>query len=180
MRFTPNARTFWITAGATLALLALVSSLAFLAVRYVRERSVVLAEAHRELARLEARRRELVAAERILELRSGELAQIERAFADPSAPLPFIEGIEDLGRRVGVRVELKLGDAPAGGRSSAYVVEARGAFRNVLTFLERMESLPFLTRIRAVEFRRSERPDPESPAGAAGTELTLAVETVAP
>jgi len=112
-----------------------------------------LAEVRREGARLEEERAAVSAATRMLEAIARERELLAASFVDAAEPLPFIEAIEGLGRRAGVKVELALASGGSGGRADAYTVRASGSYPAVMAFLKHLESLPFLVDFGDVEIR---------------------------
>ena len=145
----------FLIAAAAMGLAALTAVIAFgFAVRYTLREWDVLAEARGELAGDEAVRRGVGQANAALDGIAAERALLESSFANPDDLLPFIESIEALARRIGVRAELAL---TSGGNQpmDKYQINIEGEFRQVMLFLRTLESLPFLTTLGDTEISRT-------------------------
>lgn len=117
----------------------------------VRRDARVLAEVRRELSRREERQQAVIAASRTLAGLERERSLIAASFADPGEPLVFVETIERLAERFGARAELQLAGNES--RADAYDITVVGPFRGVFSFLERLESLPYLVELDEVDLR---------------------------
>lgn len=125
----------------------------FLGLRMIRHNWEGFALARAELDSLEQRRAASAAAAQLLKKLEPERAVINESFADPAAPLPFIETIEELGRHFGVAVELAIASGESRTAAAAYLLSAEGSFEGVMSFLKNLELLPFHTSLTAVELR---------------------------
>jgi len=114
-----------------------------------------LAGARADLANAEVVRRNLNGAEQRIAALAPEVAATRASFADPQDPLPFIEAVELLGRRLGVKVELTLASAAAADPADAYRVAVSGPFPQVAAFLRMLGSFPFLITTGDVELKRT-------------------------
>ena len=137
-------RRFWFSTAIASAAVLAVAALGGYGVAYVRRSAQVLVEAKRDLGALEKRRNEIDAAVAALKRLDREARLIQGAFPSPADPLPFIERIEGLGRRAGVRVDLALAPGTGGALGEEYVLKANGSFRRVMSFFQNLEALPFL------------------------------------
>ncbi len=144
----------------------------------------ILSSSRREFETSEKQRNVLAEAVRSLELLTPERDLIRTSFTDPANPLPLIETIENLGRRLGVRVNLALVGSEG---SPSYAVTAEGTFPEVLQFLDRLESLPFLVQfgdvriVRGGGLRKSSEVDPEeTQVSRSLVSLTTTVRTITP
>lgn len=117
----------------------------------VRRDARLLAEVRRELSRREERQQAVIAAGRALAGLERERSLIAASFADPAKPLIFVEAIERLAERFGARAELQLAGNES--RADAYDIAVVGPFRGVFSFLERLESLPYLVELDEVDLR---------------------------
>ncbi|RJQ37559.1 hypothetical protein C4552_00800 [Candidatus Parcubacteria bacterium] len=145
---------FWIVAAA-MGLVALGAIIAFVfAVQYVLQEWDVLAAARAGLGGDEAVRRGVGVANDLLVQNANDLAVLESSFADPKNPLPFIESIEALGRRLGVRAELTL-TSGSDTLADRYQINADGEFIRVMAFLRSLEALPFLIVLGDVTISRA-------------------------
>lgn len=150
----PGERKFWIAVSAATAVVLALALAALLAVRAIYADWRLHAEAGRELARLEGKRGAVLAASSARRRLGEEERLIRSSFVNPADPLPFIEAVEALGRRFGLKVELAVGSQGSGG--SAYLVRTRGSFRQVMPFFQKLESFPFLISIGDSEMRVGE------------------------
>lgn len=162
-----GARQFWIVATVATLLVAAAAGVYAYGVRWIVRDWAILSAARADLERSEAARRALGAAERRIAAREQDIATIETSIADPANPLPFIEAVEGLGRRLGVKVELTLASPASAGEADAYLITASGPFPKVATFLERFGSFPFLVTTGDAEIIRT---------GAAGAGVPLSDE----
>ena len=153
---------FWITVAAAAAGAAVMAVLAFLAVRSVAAHWALIASAERERAAIERGRGDAEAVRRAIELLKAETGIIRAGFADPKSPLPFIEAIEELGRRSGLKVDLALGSGSGSG-AGGYLLRAEGSFREIFSFLGHLESLPFLAELGNAEIVRLGGGEAEAP-----------------
>lgn len=177
-----SVRRFWVTAGVSAAAVVAAAAVAILLLGAVGRSATALATARRDLTMLEARRVEISAAAAAFEQLGAERAAIAASFASPSDPLPFIERVENLGRRFGLKVELALAPGAGGAEGRDYAMRTAGSFRSVTSFFRSLESFPFLIEIGDAEFRRAEAVAPSGRAGRAepGVELDVSIRTVAP
>ncbi len=149
------ARKFWLALALSLGVVAGVLALVAYGVGYLRTSWEVLGGARREIAILERRDEDLRAALETLARLESEQAIIAAGFSNPADPLPFIELIEELGRRSGVRAELTVAPSASGrGGGEWYMLLAEGKFSAVMAFSKNLESLPFLAEFGNVELRR--------------------------
>lgn len=144
---------FWLTVFTALAVLAALSALAVFELRYVRVSWEVLSSGRRELSDFERESGNLTAAAGALERLAPEQELLRSSFADPQEPLAFIESIESLGRRFGLKLELSLAGGQGGDSVQAYAVTAAGTFRPAMSFFRNLESLPFLIELGDAEMR---------------------------
>lgn len=153
-RLRPGKKRFWVVtalAGAAVVAMIGLDGWGFAAVRRDQR---VLAAVRRELAIREEQQKAVVSAGRALKRLNTERALIESSFADPAEPLEFIETIERLARRLGLRAELQFaGESGAG--ADAYDVSVEGPFSKVFAFFQRLESLPYLVKLDEVDLARS-------------------------
>lgn len=150
--FAGIPRKFWLALLLTFMVYGAAFAAGIFGLGYIRANWQVLTSARRELAELEKRHQKIVAAAAALERLQSERELISSSLVNPAEPLLFIEKIEALGRRSGVKVELSLASGPAGG-SQNYILSANGTFRKVMSFFRNLESLPFLTDFGDVEMR---------------------------
>lgn len=144
---------FWLAVFAALAVLAAFSALAVFELRYIRLSWEVLSSARREFSDLEKRRGNLTEAAEALGRLEPQRQLLRSGFAVPDQPLPFIESVESLGRRFGLKTELSLAGGPGEGGVQTYSVSAVGTFRQAMSFLRNLESLPFLIEPGDAEMR---------------------------
>lgn len=155
MFFTLAGRTkFLILLSVLTAVVALLFAATFWGVHFIYDNWKSLADARRELKVLEQRRESVSSALHLLTDLDDERLTIESSFSDPANPLRFFEGVENLGRRLGVKVELRQASAAV---TDQYIVTADGTFRQVFSFLRSLETMPFLmssgdAEINAVSF----------------------------
>lgn len=142
---------FWIASALSAAIVFAALGLAIAAIRAVDSNNRVLETARRDLALLERRRSEYLSSRTALDHLAGERDLIRGAFPDPAAPLPFIETIEALGRRYGLRIELAFAQTAERMDGTAFLVTASGPFAGVMPFFGQLESLPFLAELRSAE-----------------------------
>ncbi|MBI4132880.1 MAG: hypothetical protein HY473_02240 [Candidatus Sungbacteria bacterium] len=171
-----SRRKFWLLTLLVAVLLAFALGAGIAGVEYVRRAWWELAASRAEIERLAGEREAVTAAGRALVELSEDEALIRASFATPADALPFIESIEGLGRRSGVRAELSI----AGGKGDPeeYSLAATGPFRSVFMFFKHLESLPFLTQLSNAELQRSEsmRSDSTEPT----VRFTVTVRIVTP
>lgn len=161
MRIPPK-RKFWITvAVASLSAVAM-AAVALLAVRLIAANWALIASSERERMAIERGRDDAAAVGRALELLRAETDEIKAGFADPKSPLPFIETIEELGKRSGLKVDLALGSGSGSG-AGGYMLRAEGSFRGIFAFLGHLEALPFLAELGNAEIVRVSGGDQEAP-----------------
>lgn len=141
---TRGEKLFWVVLGLAAVAVAGVVLLTVTTVWYIQSSWEVLAAAHRDFAGLEQKQNEIITAEQALAGLARERELIRASFVDPAHPLPFIESIEGLGRRLGVEVELAVvpGREELGGQE--YTLTARGSLAGTASLLRSLESLPFL------------------------------------
>lgn len=174
----------WLSTAAVSAAVLIAAAAGIYGVRYVTTSWQILANARSELALLEARRSEIDTATSALDGLARQTELLEKAFADPADPLPFIEAIETLGRRSDVIVNLELAPGSGGAAGEEYVLKAEGSFSQVAAFFQNLEALPFLieTGDASLEAGSSApgttgkgKPPPASP-----VELTITIRVVHP
>ncbi len=147
------ARQFWWTLAIATTVVGVMGAVGFLGTRMLRQDWQELALARAELASLERERSSLARAAELFEKLKPERTVLEASFADPTAPLPFIETIEELGRRFGVAVELAIASGESRAAAKNYLLSAEGSFGGVMSFLKNLEFLPFHTDVVTVELR---------------------------
>ena len=176
----PYVKTFWFMAGGALVAVVLASGLGFGMIRYIQSKEETLRGLEAELALLEEQRSGAFAAAKVLGAVERDRTVIEASVADPAQPLPFIESIEGLAKRSGVRLELGVAAGQGQARAAEYSLAVDGPFQSVVAFLRDLELLPFLIELRGAELNRLGA----SPAGPAGGEalvrLTTAILIVEP
>lgn len=153
-RLTPFIK---LVVASTVCFLFLVGgvSVAILTLGSVRSSWQVLGQAHAELAALEHIRARTAANFEELETLRLEMASIESVYVNSENPLPFIEAIESLGTRTGVKVELSIAQG-AGGEGENYRLSAAGSFHSTMTFFKTLESLPFIVEFGDISLRRTD------------------------
>ena len=144
MKFSARQR-FWTSLGFFAAGLMLLAGVEFFMLREVLTDWTILSQARRDVANAEERRKELSSSVRYIGEHQDEYRAIRSSIVDPGNPLPFIESLEDLGRRYGIRTSIAL--ASPTGKTSAFDVTVEGAFDRISAFIRTLESIPF-----AVEF----------------------------
>lgn len=149
-----GARQFWGLFIIAVVILGGAAGAYLYAITFIVDDWGLLSGARAKLESAEAARRNLSGAERKLVILDPEINDLKASFADPEAPLPFIEAVEGLGRRLGVKTELTLAATGANGRADNYRVVASGPFLRVATFFRLLESFPFLITIGDIEFTR--------------------------
>lgn len=184
MHSLSSTQRFWVvTSCMSVGLLVAIAANIFITRTITRDWSV-LSFSRREFEVSEEQRDVLAEAVRLLEELGPDRDRIRGSFADPSNPLPLIEAIENLGRRLGVRLKLALVGSDG---LPGYTVTAEGTFPEVLQFLERLESLPFLVQfgdvriVRSGELQKGGEVNPkEQPTIRSLVSLTATVLTMAP
>ena len=149
-RTLASRQKFWVAVAGIGAVVAIGIGANVFGVRSIQRDWTVSADAWRRLTTLEQVEREAVDAERVFAGLAHERALIDAGYADPTNPLPFIETIEGLGRRVGVTVEISL----AGGTGD-YALRVAGPYRSAITFLQTIEYLPFFIQMGDVKISRA-------------------------
>lgn len=149
-----GAHQFWGLSVVAVVALSAAAGMYIYAITFITGDWGILSGARAELESAEAIRRNLSGAERNLVAWEPEINDLKASFADPEAPLPFIEAIEGLGRRLDVKTELTLASAGASGKADSYRIVASGPFLRVATFFKLLESFPFLITIGDMEFTR--------------------------
>lgn len=144
-------RKFWFAVALIFFIVGGFGVLGMVGLRTVRLNAKVLAEARKELAVLELERKEIFAAERVIERLEREQSFIAASFANPADPLPFIQALEGLGRRSGLKLDLALASGVGPARSEAYVLSTTGTFPAIVSFFKSLESLPFLIQVGNAE-----------------------------
>ena len=153
-RLGPGKKRFWVVTAVTAAVVAGMIGLELFLLAAVRRDARVLAAVRRELAIREEQQKAVVSAGRVLGRLDTERALIETSFADPAEPLEFIETIERLARRLGLRVEFQLAGERGQG-ADAYNVSVEGPFSEVFAFFQHLESPPYLVELDEVDLARS-------------------------
>lgn len=148
-------RQFWIFLVAATILVGAAASLYLYGIFFIVHDWALLSEARRDLANAEVAQRNLNGAEQKLAVLGPEVAVMRASFADPQDPLPFIETVELLGRRLGVKTELTLASPASVGQADTYLVVVSGPFPKVATFLKFLEAFPFLVTLGDAEITRT-------------------------
>lgn len=170
----PYVKTFWFMSGGALVAVVLASGLGFGMIRYIQSKEKTLRGLESELALLEEQRSGAHVAAKILGTIERERIVIEASVADPAQPLPFIESIEGLAKRSGVRLELGVAAGQGQARAAEYSLAVDGPFQSVVAFLRDLELSPFLSELRGAELNRMSA----SPAGPTGGEALVRLTTV--
>lgn len=153
MKPAKPVKRFWLVAALMTGGIFVAIAANVFAVRSIIANWRTLSISQRDLAASEAERARISGDARSLATLSREQSAIEDAIVDPANPLPFIETIEELGRRLGVRSNLAIANG-TGAKPDSFEVTADGPFLNVYSFLQGLESLPFLVEFGDVELRR--------------------------
>ncbi len=146
---------FWATLAVTSAVVLLFAVADFLSINFVYQSWDVLIQAREELAEVEARRVDVNSAAHALSNLGQEQKLIEASFPDLDNPLPFIENIEALGRRLGVNAKIDSVSEASGGSQARYSILVNGTFGNTISFLSKLESAPFFIHVEQIEMARS-------------------------
>jgi len=149
-----GSRQFWIFLALAGIVVGAVMFLYVFGVSFIARDWTLLAEARADLVRAEAIRRNLNGAEQKRAALEPEIGVIQASFADPKNPLPFIEAVEFLGRRLGVKAELTLTSSGSADQADAYLVAVSGSFPKVAMFLNLFEVFPFLVTMGDAEITR--------------------------
>lgn len=150
-----GVRSFWISFAAAAILVAAAGGLYLYGIFSIARDWTFLSGARADLASTELARRNLGVAERELAALAPELGAIEASFADPKNPLPFIEAVEALGRRLGVKAELTLASSASASQADAYLIAVSGSFPRAAMFLKLFEAFPFLVTFGDAEITRT-------------------------
>lgn len=153
----PRARFFFSAALAILGIAVLMWLAFFFLLDRIRNESVEIEAAKIRRASIEARRSEAKREEAALaELQTG-VARIEEAFIE--RPLVFFEFLESIALRNNLTILLSLENSAMAEKPEYLRVTVAGAYRNLIRFVQNIESSPYETGIRAITLQMtSQRP----------------------
>src|SRR6185436_9428895 len=89
------------------------------------------------------RRVEIKALDNSIKIITAERELLETHFAHGSDIVPFLDTIEGLARKVGIRAEIATVDIPVDGSSLVVVLRAPGSFASVYKFITLLENSPY-------------------------------------
>lgn len=152
MMLTISSRQrFWILSLAMVGAVSVAVSVNVFVMQKIKHDWEILNTSRSQFEISERERENLGTASRSLNELSSERSLILATIADPADPLPMIEAIEDLGRRMGVKVTLALSGTELPQR---YSLDVEGLFPDAFLFLRHLESLPFLIELGDVDISR--------------------------
>lgn len=146
---------FWFLLAFALVAVGGVAALYGYGISLIAHDWAVLSGAQADLLGAELARRNLNGAEQRIAALAAEISTVETGFADPETPLPFIEAIEGLGRRLGVKTELTLSSSGTAGKAEQYRVTVSGPFPRVAALVRMLGAFPFLISTGDAELTRS-------------------------
>jgi hypothetical protein len=146
-------RRFWITLASTGATLILLAIGFWFGTRIIQNNAHALGEAQARVLAVGERQKAISSADDSLQTVLRERDAIRQSFVDPTSPLPFIEMVERAGREEGLRPTIALTQSALGAAGKEYFITTEGSFTSVLSFLRRLETLPFISRVTSTELR---------------------------